>query len=92
MKETIQEAEKSLAGAALPKMTRTDLHCTKQRLFEQLSEEGFKGKEMAGDSQEVQNIFKVEAKELSLAKVQEKEILQNLEKAQVKDRSYGLSL
>lgn len=92
MKETIQEAEKSLAGTALPKMTRTDLQCTKQRLFEQLSEEGFKGKEIAGDSQEVQDIFKVEAKELSLAKAQEKEIFQNLEKAQVKDRSYGLSL
>ena len=92
MKETIQEAEKSLAGTALPKMIRTDLQCTKQRLFEQLCEEGFKGKEMAGDSQEVQDIFKIEAKELSLAKAQEKEIIQNLEKAQVKDRSYGLSL
>ena len=94
MKETIQEAEKSLAGASLPKIPRADLQCTKQRLFEKLCVEGFKGKEIASNSQEVQNIFKIEVKELSLAKAQEREITQNLEKAQAmeKDRSYGLDL
>jgi hypothetical protein len=93
MKESIQEAEKSLSGTSHPKMFKSDLQCTKQRTFEKLCEEGFRGKEMASNSQEVQNVFKIEAKEPSLAKVQEREISKNLEQAQVleKDHSYGMS-
>jgi len=92
MKETIQEAEKSLSRTSHPKMFKSDLQCAKQRTFEKLCEEGFRGKEMASNSQEVQNVFKIEAKELSLAKVQEREISKNLEQAQVleKDHSYDL--
>lgn len=94
MKETIQEAEKSLAGSPLSKMPRSELRCTKQRTFENLCQEALRGKDLASNPQKVQNIFETEAKEFSLALRQEKEVAQNLEKAQImeKDRSYGLSL
>lgn len=94
MKETIQETEKSLAGSPLSKMPRSELQCIKQRTFENLCQEALRGKDLASNPQKVQNIFETEAKELSLALRQEKEITKNLEKAQImeKDRSYGLSL
>jgi hypothetical protein len=52
----------------------------------------FRGKEMASNSQEVQNIFKIEAKEFSLAKAQEREISKNLEQAQKLEKSHSYDL